>query len=48
VNLGRKKAKIVEENISMKDCEKHFLELLEGGKGIGEETGENRRMEGDQ
>jgi len=32
----------------MENWEKHFLELLEGEKGIDEETGENRRMEGDQ
>jgi len=48
VNLGRKKARIVEENISMEDWEKHFLELLEGEKGTVEETGERRRMEGNQ
>jgi len=48
VNLGRKKAKIVEENMSMEDWEKHFVELLEGEKGTGEETGEKRRMEGNQ
>jgi len=38
VNLGRKKARIVEENISIEDWEKHFLELLEGEKGTGEEA----------
>jgi len=49
LNLGRKKARIVEKNISMEDWEKHFLELLEGEKGeTGEETGEKRKMEGDQ
>jgi len=48
VNLGREKATIVEENISMEDWKKHFLELLEGEKGIGKETEEKRRMEGDQ
>jgi len=32
----------------MGDWEKHFQELLEGKIGTGEETGENRRMEGDQ
>jgi len=46
VNLDRKKARIVKENISMEDWEKHFLELLEGEKGTGEETGEKRRMGG--
>jgi len=46
--LDRKKARIVEENISMENCEKHFLELLEGKKGTGEETEEKRRMEGNQ
>jgi len=30
----------------MEDWEKHFLELLQGEKGIGEETGEKKRMEG--
>jgi len=48
VNLDRKKARIVEENISMEEWEKHFLELLEGKKGTDEETGEKRRMEGDE
>jgi len=37
VNLGRKKARIVEENISMEDWQKDFLKLLEGEKGISEE-----------
>jgi len=46
VNLGRKKARI-EENISMEDWEKHFLELLEGEKGIGKKAGEKRRLERD-
>jgi len=32
----------------MEDWEKHFLDLLEGEKGTGEETGEKRRMEGDK
>jgi len=32
----------------MEDWEKHFLELLEGEKGISEEIGEKKRMEGDQ
>jgi len=36
VNLGRKKARIVEE-ITMEEWEKHFLELLEGEKGTDEE-----------
>jgi len=48
VNLGRKKARIVDENISMKEWEGHFLELLEGERGTGEETGEKRRTEGNQ
>jgi len=48
VNLGRKKARIVEENISMEEWERHFLELLEGERGTNEETGEKRRMERDQ
>jgi len=48
VSLGRKKAGIVEKNISMEDWKKYFLELLEEEKGVGEETGEKRRMEGDQ
>jgi len=48
VNLDRKKARIVEDNISIEDSEKHFLELLEEEKGTGEETGEKRRMEGDR
>jgi len=30
VNLGKKKARIVEKNISMENWEKHFLEILEG------------------
>jgi len=47
VNLDRKKARKVEENISMEDSGKHFLELLKGEKGTGEKTGEKRRMEGD-
>jgi len=38
VNLGRKKARIVEENINMEDWEKHFLKLLKGEKETGEET----------
>jgi len=33
MNLGRKKARIVDENISMEEWEKHFLELLEGERG---------------
>jgi len=41
VNLGRKNARIVEENISMKVCEMHFLELLKGEKGTDKETGED-------
>jgi len=44
VNLGRRKARIVEENISMEEWEKHFLKLLEGE--TGEETGEKIRMTG--
>jgi len=32
----------------MEDWEKHFLELLEGEKEIGQETGEKKRMDGDQ
>jgi len=48
VNLRRKKARIIEENINMEDWEKHFLELLEGEKGTGEETEEKGKMEGDQ
>jgi len=48
VNLDRKKARTVDENISMEEWERHFLELLEGGRGTGEQTGEKRRMEGDQ
>jgi len=48
VNWDRKKARIVEENISMEDWEEHFLELLEGEKGMGEGTEEKRRMEKDQ
>jgi len=32
----------------MEDCEKQFLELLEGEKETGEETGEKRRMKGAQ
>jgi len=48
VNLGRKKARIIDENISMEEWERHFLELLEGERGTGEETGEKRRTEGDQ
>jgi len=39
--LGRKKARIVEENISMEDWEKHFLELLEGEKGRKQEKKKN-------
>jgi len=48
VNLGRKKARTVDENISMEEWERHFLKLLEEERGTGEETGEKRRMEGDQ
>jgi len=48
VNLGRKKTRIIEENVRMEDWEKHFLELLKGEKGTDEKTGEKRRMEGDQ
>jgi len=49
VNLGRKKPRIVEENISVEEWEKHFLELLEEEKGTDEGTREEkRRMEGDQ
>jgi len=48
VNLGRKKARIVDENISMEKWEKHFLELLEGERGTAEETGEKRRTKGNQ
>jgi len=48
VNLGRKKARIVEENINMEKWEKHFLKLLEGEKGTDEEIEETRRMEEDQ
>jgi len=48
VNLGRKKARIVEENISMEKWERHFLELLEGEKETDKETEEKRRIEGDQ
>jgi len=48
VNLGRKKARTVNENISMEEWERHFLELLEGERGTGEEIGEKRRTEGDQ
>jgi len=48
VNLGRKKARIVKENISVEDWEKHFLELLEEEKGTGEETGEKRRRKGNK
>jgi len=47
VNLGRKKARIVEENISREEWKRHFLELLEGKRETGEEIGEKRRMEGD-
>jgi len=46
VNLGRKKTRIVEENISMEESKRHFLEILEGEKGTGEETGEKRRWRG--
>jgi len=49
VNLGRKKARTVDENISMEEARaRHFLESLEGERGTGEETGEERRTEGDQ
>jgi len=48
VNLGRKKARTVGENISMEEWERHFLELLEGERGTCEETGEKIRTEGDQ
>jgi len=48
VNLGRKKAWTVDENISIEEWERHFLELLEGERGTSEETGEKRRTEGDQ
>jgi len=47
VNLGRKKARIVDENISMEEWKRHFLELL-GERGTGEEIGEKRRTVGDQ
>jgi len=33
------KVRIVEENISIEEWERHFLELLEGKKGTDEETG---------
>jgi len=48
VNLGSKRARIVEENINMEDWEKHFLKILKVEKGTGKETGEKRRMEGNQ
>jgi len=48
VNLGTKKARIVDENTSMEEWERHFLEVLEGERGTSEETGEKRRTEGDQ
>jgi len=48
VNLGKKKARIVKENISMEEWEKHFLRLLEREKGTGEKIGEKRRLKGDQ
>jgi len=48
VNLGRKKARTIEKNISSGGLGEHFIELIEGVKGMGEETGEKRRMEREQ
>jgi len=50
VNSGKKKSRIIEENISIKEWEKQFLGLLERAdeKGADKKIGEKRRLEGDQ